>query len=177
MTGEVEYLLDASIDAATDAEVRALLTACFTKAKDAMFRHRRYAKEPYPHHWVIRDEDGAIVAHLGVHEKHVQAGGRAYSIGGIAEVCVHPDCRGRGSVKHMLAAAHGYLAGEGFDFAVLFGNPKVYGSSGYVQKANVWHDSEKPHTPGDRERVTVMVRELSGVPWPAGEVYLPGPTF
>jgi predicted N-acetyltransferase YhbS len=177
MSWEAEYLADGSIDAARDAEIRGLLTTCFTGEEDAVFRRQRYAKEPYPHRWVVRDERGAIVAHTGVHEKHVEAGGRRYRIGGIAEVCVHPDCRGRGFVKRMLAAAHDYLAREGFDFAVLFGNPEVYRSSGYARKMNVRHDCEDPDAAGERERVTVMVRELSGVPWPDGEVYMPGPTF
>lgn len=173
---KVEYLPDASINAAVDAELRDLLTTCFTKPCDVVFETRRFFREPYPHRWVIRDRDGAMVAHVGVHEKSIRAGGKTFCVGGICEVCVHPEFRERGFVRSMLQVVHSWLEGNAYDFSFLFGKPGVYGSSGYRQRDNIFHDAD-----GDGgthlQQVSGLVKELSDTPWPRGDVYLPGPKF
>lgn len=174
---KVEYLADSAVDAALDAEIRRLLTTCFTKPEDIVFKDQRYFREPYPHRWVIRDSKGSIIAHIGVHEKSVVAGGRTFQIGGIAEVCVYPEYRGRGFVKSMLACIHDWLIGHKFDFAVLFGDPRIYDSSGYVQVNNLVHDDETATGEKCTSPSPAMVRLLSETPWPDGSVYLPGPKF
>lgn len=166
------YLPDDAVDAALDREIRELLTLCFTKPQDTVFQSRRYFHEPYPNRWVIRNEAGRLVAHTGVHEKRVIAGGETYPIGGMAEVCVHPEYRGRGFVREMLGCIHPWLAARGFVYSMLFGDPKVYGSSGYFNAENLWHGTE-----AERHKVTAMVRPVASKPWPQGEVFLPGPVF
>jgi len=173
----VEYLPDSSVDASLDAQIRGLLTTCFTKPQDVVFKTQRYFREPYPHRWVIRDADGSIIAHVGVHEKTVEADGRTFRIGGIAEVGVHPTFRGRGLVKAMLAGVHDWLIRHGFDFVVLFGDPHVYSSSGYVVVNNLIHDDLTATGERRTSQSPAMVRQLSDTPWPAGQVYLPGPKF
>jgi len=173
MKPEVEYLPDSSVDDALDHDLRSLLATCFTKPEDAVFRHRRYFEEPYPNRWVIRDGRGAIVAHIGGHEKHVEVNGQSYRVGGIGDVCVHPDHRGKGSVRTMLECVHGWLSGHGFVFAVLFGDPRVYGSSGYVEVSNLYYGGGKEGW----KQVDGLVKELSEIAWPGGEVRLPGPKF
>ena len=42
----VEYLPDSSVDDALDEEIRGLLTTCFTKPKDVVFKEQRYFFEP-----------------------------------------------------------------------------------------------------------------------------------
>ncbi len=172
-TPVVAYLPDATIDDALDNELRRLLTTCFTEPGDAVFQHRRYFVEPYPHRWVIRDHTDAIVAHVGVHDKHIERGGRRYRTAGIAEVCVHPDHRGRGYVKILFAHIHAWLSDQGFVFALLFGKPSIYGSCGYVEVANLKHggDSEGWMPAGG------MIKPLSKIPWPDGDVLLPGKKF
>ena len=99
------------------------------------------------------------------------------TIGGVAEVCVHPDFRGRGFVKRILAVIHEWLASQGFIFACLFGDPKVYGSSGYVLKTNLYHDPVSEDGRLHRQQVDVMVKEVSDTSWPDGRVFLPGLIF
>lgn len=50
----VDYLSDDNIDDASDRELRSLLSACFTKPGDAVFKTRRFWREPYKHRWTIR---------------------------------------------------------------------------------------------------------------------------
>ena len=105
----IDYLADASIDDALDKEIKALLTSCFKKAKDTVFYERRYFREPYHHRWVMRNDQGVLVAHIGVHDKQVESGGRTFRFGGICEVCVLPECRGRGYIRLMLESIHHWL--------------------------------------------------------------------
>ena len=173
MKTEIEYLLDSSIDNAGDLEIRGLLTTCFTKPQDVVFKDRRYFLEPYPHRWVIRDRNGVLVAHIGVHEKQIQAEDTMFRVGGICEVCVRPDSRGKGCVRIMLKHIHAWLSEHGFVFAILFGDPLVYGSSGYVEVTNLFNGG------GNKGWLAAsgMVRELCEKPWPNGKVYMPGPKF
>ncbi len=173
MKPDIEYLPDDSVDDAVDLEIRSLLTRCFTRPQDVVFKKRRFFREPYPHRWVVRDQYGALAAHIGVHEKQIQADSAIFCVGGICEVCVHPDYRGKGYVRMMLQHIHGWLSERGFVFAILFGKPLIYGSSGYVQVTNLFNGS------GDKGWAPVagMVCELSETPWPREKSRLPGPKF
>ncbi len=173
MNPKIEYLPDYYVTYNLDRELRSLLTTCFTKPQDVVFRDRRYFREPYPHRWVMRDENYSIVAHIGVHEKQVESKGLSYRIGGIAEVCVHPDYRGKGYVRMMLKCIHVWLSEHGFAFAVLFGDTLVYRSSGYVQVTNLFLGGSQEGW----KKINGMIRDLSGTPWPSEDVYLSGPGF
>lgn len=173
----VEYLPDRDVDACLDEALRALFSVCFTKAQDAVFQRRRYFVDPYPHRWVIRGQSGRLVAHAGVHAKCVVAGDVVYRAGGVCEVCVHPDDRGRGYVKAMLARIRDFLITEQFDFGLLFGDPEVYRSSGYRTITNLSIASDPESDPAARMMVTGMILELGRRPWPDTAVYLPGGKF
>ena len=170
---EVTYLSDDSIDDAGDQELRDLLSTCFTKPQDVVFKDRRYFREPYKHRWVIRGESGDLVAHVGVHDKSIEADGKTFRIGGICEVCVHPDYRGRGYVKVMLACAHAWMSEHEVPFSVLFGAQRVYGSSGYCQVDNMLsNEAGKGWKP-----IKGMMKEILDLSWPIGEVHLIGLKF
>lgn len=169
----ITYLADSSIDDAGDRELRGLFSTCFTKPGDEVFRTRRYWREPYKHRWIIRNERGELIAHVGVHEKCIEAKGRTFRIGGVGEVCVHPDCRGRGCVKSMLECVHSWLSANQFPFSVLFGDPKVYGSSGYVEVDNLrLNEDGKGWKP-----VKGMIKQITEIHWPDGDVHLAGLKF
>jgi len=173
MKREVKYLADGSIDDAGDRELRGLLSTCFTKPGDAVFKTRRFWREPYKHRWIIRSDQGTLIAHVGLHEKRIEVGGRSFAIGGICEVCVHPDFRGRGYVKAMLDCAHEWMASHEIPFSLLFGDPGVYASSGYVDVGNLLVNEDGK----DWKPVKGMVKEVLDLPWPTGEVRLVGIKF
>lgn len=172
----VDYLHDDTVDVKLDRQLRTLLTTCFTKPHDAVFKRRRYFIEPYPHRWVVRDDD-RLIAHVGVHEKAARAAAAIYGIGGLAEVCVHPDFRGRGIVRDMIVAVHEWLRGHGFVFSILMGDPRIYTSSVFRTAAGVYCDGAGD-APGARCLCgSAMVCELADVKWPDGDVYISGPSF
>ena len=173
MNPQIVYLSDDSIDEAGDGEIRELLTTCFTKPGDVVFETRRYYKEPYKHRWIIRNEQGELVAHVGVHEKQIESEGNTFVIGGICEVCVHPESRGKGYVKLMLESVHSWLSENQFAFSLLFGDPKVYSSSGYDKLDNLYSNEGgegwKP--------VNGMMKQILDITWPTGDVHLVGLIF
>lgn len=170
-----EYIADANVDSQMDQALRELLSACFTKPHDIVFRDRRYFKEPPRHRWIIRGVGGALIAHVAVHEKEIEFDERVHPIGGIAEVCVHPGQRGEGLVRKMLADVHAWLADHETPFAVLFGETAVYQSSGYRPAKNLYVQSAET---GKWELSThSMFRQLSSIPWPRDNVRLCGLRF
>lgn len=171
----VDYVADADVDSALDQALRDLLCVCFTKPHDAVFRDRRYFKEPPRHRWIVRGEGTALVAHAAVHEKEVECDGEVIPIGGIAEVCVHPDFRKRGLVREMLTEIHPWLTARNFPFAVLFGEAAVYESSGYRKIGNFHVKSET----GDEWEPTThaLAHFLQNRPWPEGKTRLIGLRF
>lgn len=174
MNSRPVYIADASIDELGDLEIRKLLSLCFTKPEDGIFKERRYFRDPYPHRWVTRDDTGALVAHLGVHEREVEVDGNTIQIGGIADVCVHPDHRGKGYMRTMLSEAHAYLKEQGFLFSVLFGESELYQKVGYKGVDNLYYGS--PET-GWLVAEHGMVYELNNVPWPTEKVHIRGDKF
>lgn len=73
----------------------------------------------------------------------------------------------------MLECVHAWLAEQQFPFAVLFGDPKVYGSSGYVEVDNLWLNED-----GKRWKpVKGMMSQIGDMPWPDGNVRLIGLKF
>lgn len=174
MNSLVEYLPDERVDNTMDAAIRSLLTVCFTSPADtAIFQTRRYWIEPYRHRWIIRAGDGGLAAHAGLHERFIEADDARFFIGGVAEVCVLPEHRGRGYVKAMLAPIHAALRARQIPFALLFGDPGVYRSSGYFPVANLYlADNE-----GNWLQHTALANAMGDTPWPGGQVRLPGPKF
>lgn len=170
------YVADDAVDAILDAKIRALLTRCFTRPQDAVFRQRRYFITPYPHRWIVRSGDGdGLIAHAGVHEKRIYAGRRAFRVGGVAEVCVHPDWQGRGLMKEMLQAIHAWLRHHEFSFSVLMGEEPVYRSSGYRPVANLFYEDAQHKTP--QRCSAALALALADIEWPAGEALLSGSLF
>lgn len=160
------YLPDEQVDETLDAELRTLLSLCFGKE----FEHKRYAYEMPPHRWLVRDK-GVLVAHVAVHDKTFQSGEKRVPFLGVAEVCVAPNYRGRGLVKIMLRHAEARLGSV--PFAVLLGDPEVYGSSGYRTVGNVYF----PHEGTGQPNTGVMVKALRSQLWLAGKVTIEGPPF
>lgn len=178
MAADVTYLPDETIDAATDAQLRRVLRACYREPRHEVFERQRYFNQPYPHRWIVRDQAGTIVAQLGIHERTFDCDGVSYRFGGVGDVCVHPDHRGNGYVRDMIAAAHDFLRQRDYPFGMLFGNPQVYGSSGYRRADNVLCNmAMESNTPGEWRPVHPLICELADTPWPTGTIHMPGPTF
>ena len=173
----VEYIRDLDVDTDLDRSLRDLLCICFIDPGNEVFRERRYFKESPSHRWFIRDKEGRVIAHVALHEKVVVSSNQDIGIGGVAEVCVHPEFRGRGFVRKLLVKVHDWLCLNGYRFSLLFGDPRVYTSSEYVSVTNLFLESKSDNGTVNWEPVAAMACQLSEIKWPAGNVYLRGQTF
>jgi predicted acetyltransferase len=135
----------------------------------------------------MRNAGGDLIAHAAAHDKVIVARPEGEEeeelrVAGIAEVMVHPAARGMGHVKELLGVAHPALERMGFAFAVLFGRPAVYRSSGYLVAENPirYYDDESEGWKTERFREperSFMYRPLRRADWPAGIIDIRGPRF
>ncbi len=170
-----EYRDDASLTSEEDAALRRLLLSCFPH--EPLFLRRRWLRTAPAHRWLVTDPGGGIVAHCAVHDKIVGSEQGDLRIGGVAEVCVAADHRRKGLVKEMLGAVHAWLRAEGMAFAMLFGHPKVYRSSGYRVIENELVCDNALLRQLNPFAGKPMVHALTDAPWPAGRLELRGPAW
>jgi GNAT superfamily N-acetyltransferase len=175
----IEQIADAQVDGALDSQLRDLLVTCFPK--DPQFRGQRHWRELPLHRWFIRGDDDQrrLAAHVCIHRKVLgtETGGDLL-VGGVAAVCVRPEFRGRGFARLMLAQVQPWLAQRGYEFGMLFGNRRVYSSSGYIVIDNpLRYIDWESRQPKIEVLSNAMVRQLAAKPWPTGVIDLRGPTF
>ncbi|MGF1727642.1 GNAT family N-acetyltransferase [Photobacterium nomapromontoriensis] len=168
-----QYIKDTDVSEALDRQIRRLLSTCFVKGDDAeIFSRQRYYNE-MPQHRYMLWENNDLVAHIAVHDKQVFVNGSSQPICGIAEVCVHPEHRGKGAVKQLLGKIHHARIANGDAFSILFGDEEVYASSGYhcINNLKALNLSKEWLVTGH-----TMVHSLNKK-WPDTEVKLVGVPF
>ena len=141
------------------------------------FLGRRFLKLCPSHRWLVFDPAGELVAHVAAHEKFIGTNDGDVKIGGVAEVCVSSRHRGRGLVKRLLKTTHEWMGAHDFSFAMLFGQPQVYASSGYALIGNEIVSTNSLARHWNPFCGKPMVCRLSELPWPSGAIDLRGPTF
>lgn len=140
----------------------------------ALLRQRRWLKRRPSWRWVVRDDADGIAAHLAVHELLLGTASGDLAAIGIAEVYVHPQHRGRGLVRAMLVDCHAHARACGLHWSALFGSPRVYGSSGYLPRANpLIIDAGEPATHNSFQACPLAIDAA----WPSGVIDLRGPTW
>jgi GNAT superfamily N-acetyltransferase len=194
MQQEVYYIADADVTAVLNTALISLLSTCFTKPEDRVFRTRRYFHEMPAHRFVVPGdtqrqsvspaEFSDLAAHLAVHDREITASGDRYRCGGIAEVAVAPGYRGRGLARRLLGSALEWMEERRFDFALLFGDPAVYKSSGFRAAPNSIR--YRDYATGENRRgvfgrkagtEAFMYRPLLGQDWSEGVIDLQGYKF
>ena len=174
----LEYAREPDVSELLDRELRELISGCFPQPHNAFFRERRYAHELPLHRYMLRGDDARLLAHLAVHEKRVSIGETELMVGGMAEVCVHESQRGQGHARRLLGEAHRGLRERGIEFALLFGEPELYVSSGYLPLLA----SIRRFDPAAQSFLTAISRvalckPLTERAWPDGPIDLRGPMF
>ncbi|MBU0473718.1 MAG: GNAT family N-acetyltransferase [Bacteroidetes bacterium] len=172
---EVKFILDADVDIEMNNKLIEILSICF--ADQPIFNKQRYFKELPQYRWYL-ENNNEIIGHVALHKKEINTETTKLIIGGIAEVCVHPDHRGKGFVKLLLSHAHNFSIKNGYIFSMLFGDTNVYSSSGYKTIDNTIKYLD--HISGEWKVEIIkdaMIKDISDVEWPSGLINLNGPTF
>ncbi|PMK04243.1 GNAT family N-acetyltransferase [Vibrio sp. 10N.261.55.A7] len=170
---DFEYIKDQDVSSDLDQKLRQLLSASFLNGNDPeTFSRQRYYNECPQHRYLLWD-NGNIAAHIAVHDKRIHIDDVEHTISGIAEVCVNREYRKQGLVKQLLERVLQDSKARGDAFSILFGEAKIYGSSGYVTMTNLQMlTPEEQWVSVDK----VMVCELHQ-PWPKSNVQLVGKAF
>ena len=174
----LEYVREPAVSAELDRELRELFSSCFPQPRTAFFRERRYANEMPLHRYLLRGPGGELLAHVAVHEKRILVAGASFTVGGIAEVCVHDSQRGLGRAKELLGHAHQGLRELGVPFALLFGEVPIYGSSGYQHlTAPIRIFEPATNSYKNEPSALALYKPLGARSWPDGPIDLDGPMF
>ena len=160
----VEYIEDKDIDSKTDYQLRHLLCTSFTGQQHWVFAQHRYFSIPYPRRWVMRNKKGQLIAQVGLHDKTLTINGTTLKAGGVGDVCVHPDYRGRGYIRIILKTVHNWMQENEYSFSILWGKVSVYQSSGYTNIDNIYKNGEDDCEPEKIEGT--MVKQISTKEWP-----------
>lgn len=104
--------------------------------------------------------DGRIVSHVQVIPYTMHYGQATLTVGGVGNVCTHPDHRGRGYSAAVMRDAIAYMRAIGCDISLLNGIAGYYPQFGY---ANVWPYHNLDVNPRDLAGLTttLTVRDLS----------------
>lgn len=172
---KIIFIEDSRVDSLLNNKLIKLLSISFPD--QPIFLKQRFFKEMPRYRWYIEDGD-ELVAHVALHEKTINVDVQKLRIGGIAEVCVHPDYRKKGLAKKVLNGADDWMIMRGYKFSMLFGDTNVYASSGYFSIDNkIIYVDYKTNQIKIEKNIDAMVKQLSDKPWPTGYVNLNGPTF
>jgi GNAT superfamily N-acetyltransferase len=75
--------------------------------------------------------DGRLVSTVTNFRRDMACAGRVARTSAIGSVATHPDFRGRGLARLVLADSIAWMEAEDLDFSLLFGKYEVYGGSGW----------------------------------------------
>jgi GNAT superfamily N-acetyltransferase len=175
---KVSFVLDKDVSPSLDRQLIELLSVCYPTTPDWLDRSQRHFKEIPRYRWFIQMEGAMVLAQVAVHDKVFGTEEGEVGAGGIAEVAVHPSCRGRGYVHLMLDEVEKFLRVSGVSFAVLFGDGKIYGSRGYRAESNPcrYLDVVEKKLKITTEH-SLRVKPLGEKSWPEGSIDLRGPLF
>jgi GNAT superfamily N-acetyltransferase len=175
----IDYLVETSIDVATEHELARLLESCFPDT----FSGRTYYKQ-LPHARLLHRQDGAIVGQLGLDFRIIRVGGVVIRTLGVIDLCVAPGLRLQGRATAMLDRVAAIAEQARADFQILFAdNPVLYLHNGYeaVEPARMrWVGIENRETHGVIERDLtgiLMARPTGDRSFPPGKIDLLGYLF
>lgn len=166
------FMDDESVDADLDAQLRALLSFCFTKPSELVYAVRRFWKVSPTFRVVVRDGSGKLLGNVAVYDKIVTtADGDDIHVWGVGDVCVDVAARGRGLVKKMLTEVADRATEAGIDALCLFADVDAYRSSGYVYVGNPLRVTEPDCESVVADAPSFMVRRVNpDFVWPAADV-------
>jgi predicted N-acetyltransferase YhbS len=129
-----------------------------------------------PEHSRIVREDGRIVSHVSIITKYMRIGGSVVKLGGIGDVCTHPDCRGKSYSRALMQDAVRYMGEHDYALSMLYGIKNYYHKFGYIEAMGrylAWLPTKfteglevshtlRPSEPGDTPRLNELYNRAYG---------------
>jgi predicted N-acetyltransferase YhbS len=166
-----------------DREIRRLQQEAFPRTVE--FAQQRWWHTPPSDDelWFNARHEGRLVGSVRLVRRTVRTPDGQRTVGGIANVCSHPQARGLGAAKACMTAAQEYIAGSGqIDFGVLFcgdGVRPFYEKLGWKAVDNEVLVGDPPvrhkyNDPDHHGFIMVYPGRRCMSQWPAGTVNLDG---
>ncbi|NLS94508.1 MAG: GNAT family N-acetyltransferase [Planctomycetaceae bacterium] len=174
----VRIISECDLTSEIDAAIRRTLVQCFPKDVEFFSRNRAW-HGCAPSYSVLVLEGAEVIAHLGVVERRVTVGGVPVDVAGLQNVCVLPECRGRGLCRAVVSAAMDEANRRGLDCGLLFCSAElipVYERCGWqlaTGRAVVRVDSDGEEKPLPEGNVPMWYPLRMSV-FPEGGVHLGG---
>ncbi len=129
-----------------------------------------------PEHSRIVREEGRIVSHVSIITKYMRIGGSVVKLGGIGDVCTHPDCRGKSYSRALMQDAVRYMGEHDYALSMLYGIKNYYHKFGYIEAMGrylAWLPTKfteslevshtlRPSEPGDTPRLNDLYNRTYG---------------
>ena len=135
-----------------------------------------------PQNRLLAEQDGVLVGQMGLEDRFVGTVAGPCRILGVVDLCVSPESRRNGLATQMLKWLDSHAAAFSIPFVVLFAQDRrLYERNGYFHASNPlrWtmiHDHESTGI-DEQPLEELMVKEVTGEPWPTGLVDLLGHQF
>jgi predicted acetyltransferase len=114
---------------------------------------RIYEHDPFYNFHLTRvaELDGSLVSYMRAAPRTIWIGPAELQMGGIAEVCTHPDYRKRGIASRLLEDIVVLMKDGGYPVSMLYGNPAFYGKIGW-ERCSIVHEMQivRTHLPSSR---------------------------
>jgi GNAT superfamily N-acetyltransferase len=161
-----------------DQKIRDGLCACFPENVDVFSRTRAW-HDSSPAWCVIIEEEDRIIAHCGVVDRTIKAGGISIRIAGIQNVFVPPAWRKKGLSDMVMKKAMEEAGRRNYECGLLFCVPeleKVYGRCGWklLPRENMYRIDENGEVKALPEKNIVMFHPLKIASFPSGDISLEG---
>jgi N-acetylglutamate synthase-like GNAT family acetyltransferase len=174
----LERLEEFRVVGAKAKAIRQLLGDCFPGYPS----NRVYYKQ-LPHFRFLAWEADQLIAHMAVEHRMVKVGSQPSRIFGVVDLCVHPDFQHRQIASGLLEQLDELARGSEVDFILLVAStPAFYENHGFRPARNLcrWMMLINHQTVGVVNRHLndiLMVKPVSGKPWPEGELDFMGTVF
>jgi len=162
----------------TEQAIQHLFAHCFPGYPDG----RTYYKQ-LPDFRLLAWEAQSLAAHLAVEHRMISVEGTPYRIFGVVDLCVHPDYQHQRLASKLLSTLEQLAKDSQVDFILLIAAEQgIYENNGFFAADNLcrWLMLVNHRTVGIARRKLhdcLMVKCISGKPWPDGEVDFLGAVF
>ena len=182
---EIEITREQDLSPRQDREIMELQRLSFPQSED--LARYRWCRTPLGDDlWFGVRREGRLVASVRLLGRVIRVGGKELSVGGVGNVCSHPDVRGSGAGKAVIEAVRDYFRKkERFDFGFLFCADEKRGFYARFDWREITNEMTSRESDGTLKRwkhdgqghMMICPGRISDGQWPDGEVDLNGPTW
>ena len=178
---EVRELSESEVTGELDRQILEIQHLAFSHT--AEFSSQRWWHTPSrpEDRWFLVFDGPRLIGNVRLVHRTIGTAGGPRSVGGVANVCSHPDARGSGAAKAAMQAAGAYIA-RNVDFGLLWCGAKVHDFYGRLGWADITDPMSMIHPDGHHGLATRSADSYMMIypgrcgldQWPAGPIDLNG---